>query len=419
MKVATVGLGKLGLPVACAMALAGHEVYGYDIDQDKRNQCKIGDSDLYEPNLALQLCTALGAQQLIIVDSLSEAVKEAEIIFIAVPTPSKLSGEFNINYVETVLREVTEVMISIDHYQVIAIISTVLPGTMRDEFFPLVKNIIGPPESWGFCYNAQFIAMGSVIENFTNPEFMLIGEYDKASGDMLEKFYQQINSEMKLFRTTLENAEIIKMAYNTFIGLKIVFANTILEMCDKIPNANCDVVTEALSLATDRLISNRYLTGGMGDGGPCHPRDQRALDWLAQELKLSANPFEFVSEAREAQMEYLADIVLTAQKDSELPVAIMGLTFKPDTNLFDDSPSLLLARCLAKREGWIPIHMYDPVVKSDHLPEGPFVYVLATRWPEFKTFNYEPGSIIVDPWRILDGAPTGCMWYPVGIGVRS
>ncbi len=414
MKVAMVGLGKLGLPVACAMVQAGHQVYGYDISLDKRNQYTEGISGLYEPNIDEVLRAALYSG-LHIVDDLAAAVKASEIIFIAVPTPSKLSGDFDTDYVESALREVASAMIEIDHYQVIVVISTVLPGTMRN-FLPTVDCILGHPSegSYGFCYNAQFIAMGSVIEDFVNPEFMLIGEYDQTSGDVLEKFYQQINPEMKLFRTTLENAEIIKMAYNTFIGLKIVFANTILEMCDKISNANCDVVTEALSLATDRLISNRYLTGGMGDGGPCHPRDQRALNWLAKKLKLSANPFSFVSEAREAQMEYLADIVLTAQKGSELPVAIMGLTFKPDTNLFDDSPSLLLARCLAKREGWIPIHMYDPVVKSGHLPEGPFVYVLATRWPEFKTFNYEPGSIIVDPWRMLDGAPTGCTWYPVG-----
>ena len=125
------------------------------------------------------------------------------------------------------------------------------------------------------------------------------------------------------------------------------------------------------------------------------------------------NPFAFVSKAREAQTEYLADIVLIAQKGSELPVVIMGLTFKPETNLLDDSPSLLLARCLTKK-GLQGIHMYDPIVKPDHLPNGPLVYVLATRWPEFRTFDFTPGSIIIDPWRMLDEAPRNCTWYPVG-----
>ncbi len=414
MKVAMIGLGKLGLPVACAMVQAGHEVYGYDIDSDKCGQYRAGQVDLYEPVIEYFLRAAL-VSGLHIVDSLAEAVEPAEIIFIAVPTPSDLEGKFKLNLVESALSEVAEAMVGASGFKVIAVISTVLPGTMRN-FLPMVDRILGHPEEggYGFCYNAQFIAMGSVIEDFVNPEFMLIGECDQVSGDVLERFYRQINPEMKLFRTTLENAEIIKMAYNTFIGLKIVFANTILEMCDKIPNTNCDVVTEAFSMATDRLISDRYLTGGMGDGGPCHPRDQRALDWLAQELKLSANPFEFVSDAREAQMEYLADIVLTAQKGSELPIVIMGLTFKPNTNLLDDSPSLLLTRCLVKKDGWMPIHTYDPVVKPNHLPSGPNVYVLATRWPEFKTFDFVPGSIIVDPWRMLDKAPIDCTWYPVG-----
>ena len=415
MKIAMIGLGKLGLPVSCAMALAGHQVYGYDVNLEKCNRYRSGKSELYEPNFDLVLELALDIQ-LRIVDSMELAIESAEIIFIAVPTPSTSEGYFDTSYAEGALQKVAEVMLGVDHYQVIAVISTVLPETMRNQFFPLVKNILGPPTSYGLCYNAQFIAMGSVIEDFLNPEFMLIGEYDKVSGDVLEKFYRQINPRMKLFRTTLENAEIIKMAYNTFIGLKIVFANTVLEICDIIPNADCDVVANAFSLATDRLISDRYLTGGMGDGGPCHPRDQRALDWLAQKLELSANPFSFISEARELQMEYIADVVLEEQKASELPVVIMGLTFKPNTNLLDDSPSLLLARLLIEKD--LDPYLYDPVMPTATapLPDGPLVYILATQWPEFTKYDFKPGSVIVDPWRMLKQAPKDCMWRPIGVG---
>jgi len=414
MKVAMIGLGKLGLPASCAMVMRGHEVYGYDIDEDKSSQYRRGEAGLYEPELDCSLRDSL-ARGLHIVGSAHEAVKSAEIIFIAVPTPSAPAGDFEIAYVKCALRAVAETMRDIDRYQVVAVISTVLPGTMRNQFLPLAEAILGPPgpDSYGFCYNAQFLAMGLAIEDFLDPEFALIGEYDQASGEMLEKFYQQVNPEVPIFRTSLENAEIIKMAYNTFIGLKIVFANTMLEMCDKIPNADCDVVSEAFSLATDRLISDRYLTGGMGDGGPCHPRDQRALDWLAKELRLSANPFSFVSEARMAQTQYLADVVLAEQKASRLPVAILGLTFKPETNLLDDSPSLLLMQCLSEG-GLRAMQAYDPVVNPEPLPDGPFVYVIATRWPEFKTFDYVPGSVVVDPWRMLDEAPRGCLWRPVG-----
>lgn len=419
MKVAMIGLGKLGLPVSCAMALAGHQVYGYDIDEEKCRRYRAGQVKLYEPGFESVLQTALDSQ-LSIVGSLSEAVGPAEIVFIAVPTPSSLVGDFKIEHVKNALCAAAEVMAQFYHYQVIAVISTVLPGTMRNEFLPLVRSFLGLPDSksYGLCYNAQFIAMGSVVHDFVHPEFMLIGEYDEAAGDVMQKFYQQVNPEMRVFRTTLENAEIIKVAYNTFIGLKIVFANTMLEMCDKIANADCDTVAQAFSLATDRLISDRYLTGGMGDGGPCHPRDQRALDWLAKELRLSANPFLFVSEARMAQTEYLADLVVAEQKASELPVAILGLTFKPETNLLDDSPSLLLARCLLKK-GLQAVHMYDPVAKAIPLPDGPFVYVIATKWPEFKTFNYIPRSVVVDPWRMLDEAPKGCTWRPIGRGLSS
>lgn len=416
MKVAMIGLGKLGLPASCAMALYGHEVYGYDIDEDKCSQYKSVQSGLYEPHFDRLLRVALGSG-LYIVGSAHEAVKHAEIIFIAVPTPSAPAGDFELEYVKFALRAVAETMRDIDRYQVVAVISTVLPGTVRNQFLPLAEAILGPPgpDSYGFCYNAQFLAMGSAVADFLHPEFVLIGEHDQASGEMLEKFYQQINPDAPVFRTTFENAEIIKMAYNTFIGLKIVFANTMLEMCDKIPGADCDVVSKAFSLATDRLISDRYLTGGMGDGGPCHPRDQRALDWLGKELCLSANPFAFVSEARIAQTQYLADIVVMEQKVCGLPVAILGLTFKPETNLLDDSPSTLLAHYLVENGLRKPPYLYDPVVAPEPLPEGPFVYVIATRWPEFKTFDYVPGSVVVDPWRMLDEAPRGCVWRPIGV----
>lgn len=414
MKVAMIGLGKLGLPVSCAMVLAGHQVYGYDIDEEKRRRYKAGQVELYEPDFDSVLRTALDSG-LFIIDSLAEAVGSAEIIFIAVPTPSNLAGDFEIEYVKDALRAVTEVMAQFYHYQVIAVISTVLPGTTRNQFLPLVEGVLGPPgpDSYGFCYSAQFIAMGSVIHDFCNPEFMLIGEYDGLSGDILEGFYQQVNPKMRVFHTTIENAEIIKMAYNTFIGLKIVFANTVLELCNKIPNADADVVSNAFSLATDRLISDRYLKGGLGDGGPCHPRDQRALAWLAKELYLSADPFSFVSEARRAQTEYLADLIWTEQRMVKLPVTILGLTFKPETNLLDDSPALLLIQSLVKK-GVRTIHTYDPVVKPLPLPDGPFVYVIATRWPEFKAFNFVPGSVVIDPWHMLNRAPEGCTWRPVG-----
>ncbi|MHA2068049.1 MAG: NAD(P)-binding domain-containing protein, partial [Candidatus Thorarchaeota archaeon] len=250
MRVSMQGLGRLGLPVACAMVLQGHEVYGYDIDSDKREQFKLGKCDYYEPDIDRILPDCLNSG-LHIVDTVAEAVFPAEIIFIAVPTPSLSTGAFDTSYVVEAAEAVASYIRPDDGYKVIAIISTVLPTTVRQVILPVIMEVLGPPsDAYGLAYNAQFIAMGTVIENMLNPEFVLIGELDKRSGDVLEKFYQQL-VQAPICRMSIESAEVTKLCYNTFLGVKITIANAMMELCDNIPHANCDMVTDAISLAKD------------------------------------------------------------------------------------------------------------------------------------------------------------------------
>lgn len=411
MKVCMIGLGKLGTPVSCAMESQGHEVYGYDIDAHLRNALREGKTDLHEPGLSKLLRNCLDGN-LHIVDTLADAVTPASVIFIAVPTPSLDSGAFDTSIVKDVLVKVASIIKACDDYKVVSIISTVLPMTTRDQFLPVLKYRLGlPGDKYGLCYNAQFIAMGTVVGDMLEPEFVLVGEYDPRSGNVLRRFYEQL-TDAPVLRMSLENAEVVKLIYNTMIGLKIVYANTIMELCDKVPSADCDVVHGAITRATGRLLSTRYLRGGMGDGGSCHPRDQRALSWLAQRLDLYADPFDYVMTARDDQTRYLADMVRAYHKATRLPVAILGLTFKPKTNLTDDSPSLLLIDIL--HEFGITVRMYDPIIKDDPLPDEPHIYVLATAHEELKTFPFVSSSVVVDVWRMLDKAPPGCMLRRVG-----
>jgi len=413
MKAAMIGLGRLGLPVACAMARKGHRIVGYDIDRSKSEEYRRGVCDLYEPDIEKLLADVL-ENGFSIADSLEDAVKPVDVIFIAVPTPSQPTGAFDVEGVIEVISKIARVMKDCSDYKVVAIISTVLPMTTRREFLPALKNVLGlPGDRYGLCYNAQFIAMGSVVENMLYPEFVLIGEYDTRSGDLLERFYSQV-THAPILRMTLENAEIVKMIYNTFIGMKIIYGNTIMELCDTVPNADCDIVYNAVTCANDRLISSRYLRGGMGDGGGCHPRDNRALSWLARYISLSADPFNFVMEARDDQTRYLARVIGAEHRKTNLPVAVLGLTFKPNTNVMDESPSLLLIDFLKEEFGINP-RCYDPIVKTEPLPREPHLYVLATAHEELKVFPYEPGSTIIDIWRILDKIPDGCSVRRIGV----
>jgi UDPglucose 6-dehydrogenase len=410
-----VGLGRLGLPVSCAMVQKNHKVFGYDINTELTDQLKRGECPYYEPNIneILKDCLDDG---LAICDTLESAVKNARIIFIAVPTPSNNDDSFNTSYVKDVLKKLGPILLDCYDYKVVSIISTVLPGTTRNEFLPILISHLGLPGqlNYGLCYNAQFIAMGTTLQDMLNPEFVLIGEYNKKSGDTIAAFYSRL-VDAPLLRMSIENAETVKMAYNTMIGFKIVYANTLMELCDKIEYADCDVVTGAISKATKRLLSPRYLTGGMGDAGGCHPRDNRALSYLAKKLDLSADPFEFVMDARDKQSRYLASVVRQEWENSHLPICVMGLTFKPETNLTTESCSYLLINHM--KDAGIPkqeILTFDPIVQPSLPPNKAMIYVIATKHKEFEWFKYADGSVVIDPWRILDKPPHRCIYRPIG-----
>lgn len=428
MSVAFCGLGKLGLPVACAFASRGHLVSGYDISRERVEQLIKGESGLYEPEIDALMTQQIESGRLELCFDVATAIRDAEIIFVAVQTPSLPDHSFDTSCVKQALTEIADIIEDEGLTQkTIAVISTVLPGTCRNEFLSLLVGKLGPPgERWGLVYNAQFIAMGSVVKDALNPEFVLIGEWehDSAAGERVEKFYQETLggysrgvtfTSPTIVRTSFENAEVIKCAYNNLISLKVVYANTIMEMCDRIPFADCDVVSDTLSLATQRLISPRYLKGGLSDSGPCHPRDNRALSWLARKLDLSVDPFEFVSNARLRHTDRLAAKVFVVHDKYRYPIKILGMTFKPHTNLKDDSPSVLLAERL-NAQG-LGAAFYDPVLANYAGAKNdlhPYIYIIGTTWPEFETYPYYPKSAIIDPWGFLKEAPAECELISVG-----
>jgi len=425
MNIGYIGLGKLGLPCAVAIVKKGHTVFGYDVNKQAIEGYKKGISNLHEPKMDSHLQEALPDMHF--VDSMAEVISKTDICFVAVqtPHPPELDGsvrhnhvrkDFDYSYLQKAAEDIAHAINDCNEtdYKLVSIISTVLPGTIRNLIYPAMQKIITKPieHGWGLCYNPFFIAMGQTIDDFFNPEFTLIGErlsgdIPSKGGEKLAQFYNTIQDSPKL-RMTWDNAETVKMCYNTFIGFKIIFANTLMQICHSTPGGDCDVVSEALSLATDRLISKRYLKGGMGDGGACHPRDNLALSYLSDTLNLDYNIFDFVMTVREKQAEWLADLMC----QHELPKVILGRTFKPGTNLVAGSPSILLANILKERGE--EVLFFDPVTDPDLPPEIASVYLIGTMWQEFKSFPFVSGSVVIDPWRFIDKAPQNVELISVG-----
>jgi UDPglucose 6-dehydrogenase len=241
--------------------------------------------------------------------------------------------------------------------------------------------------------------MGTTMEDYLNPEFCLIGESDAKSGALMEEYYKSIvPAVVPKLHMTWENAELIKMAYNTMIGFKIVYANTLMELCHKIPYANVDIVSDAISMAKIRIVGPRYLRGGMGDSGACHPRDNLALSSFAKRLGLAADPFRFVMNARYQQAKWLATRLASYKK----PIVVMAVRYKKNTNLTDYSSSLQVAEIL-ERQGY-RVLLYDPLVPkySKPPPRKPSVYLIAQDAPFVHEFAYAPGSVVFDVWRCFN-----------------
>jgi len=398
MNIGFVGLGKLGLPVALAIESKGHNVAGNDIDP--RVAEIIAKKRLpYKEVYAQELLEKSSIKLL----SLSDLVRFSDIIFVAVQTPHdpKFEGitrlpsermDFDYSYLKRGVKDLSKVIYEVEKPQVVAIISTVLPGTIEREVKPLTNKYVK------LCYNPSFIAMGTTIPDFLYPEFVLLGVDDKETAEIVKSFYRTI-TDAPIYECSIREAECIKVFYNTFISTKIAFANTIMEICGKI-GADCDVVMNGLFLAKKRIISQNYMMGGMGDGGGCHPRDNIALSWLAKKLNLSYDWFEHIMIARERQTEWLAEIIKDYYGRYKLPIIILGKAYKPETNLTVGSPSILLKNILSEEK--LDVKIYDPYVDGG-MPDfnEPSIFFIGTKHEVFKELKFPKGSIVIDPWRYI------------------
>ncbi len=365
LKIGFIGLGKLGMPCAEAICKKGFQVSGYDTQYKS--------SELVE-----------------VKDSIERVCRNSDIVFVAIPTPHEEGydgraptshrevKDFNYDSVKSVLEQCNRHM---GETQILVLISTVLPGTIRRELSPLVSNV-------KLLYNPYLIAMGTVAEDMLNPEMIMIGTkkgvYETAiKGQKLESFYNLIcENNPRIEFGTWEEVESMKIFYNTFISNKIALVNMIQDVAHKLGNMNVDKVTQALANSTKRIVSSAYMKAGMGDGGACHPRDNIALRWLAKDLGLGYDMFESIMTAREKQAETMAKAILEHGKD----ICFSSDSYKPGTDLMDGSYSLLVQHYVQKHGGTI-VNGFDTPVQ------------VLVRVHETDKITADNDTIIFDPWR--------------------
>lgn len=439
-RVSVVGLGKLGASMAAATASRGLEVIGVDVNPGVVERVNAGQAPVDEAGLA-ELLAAHRDRVRATLD-VGEAIAASDVTFVIVPTPSDERGGFSLELASRACTEIGRALRRKTAYHLVVLTSTVLPGATRQSLIPLLERESGKTagRDFGVCYSPEFVALGSVIRDFLNPDLTLVGEIDERAGDTLEQIYARILTKAApCHRMSLENAELTKIALNTFVTTKIAFANMLADLCERIPGGDVDVVTSALG--TDRRIGRAYLTGAVAYGGPCFPRDNAALAYLAKTLGTRAALAETTDAANRAVSARLLSRCLEIVPRGA-SVAVLGLGYKPGTSVVEESAGLHLAQGLAAAGRRVVA--YDPLVSpaaaktlglgftvADSLAScvaHASAVVITTRDGAFdpaelgQLIRQGPATSVIDCWRVLQddlGRDQSIRYVAIGRGATD
>jgi UDPglucose 6-dehydrogenase len=424
-RISIVGLGKLGASMAAAIASRGHDVIGVDVNHRAVDAVNAGRAPVHETGL--QALIEQNRARLRATTSHEDAIVNSDLTFVIVPTPSDERGAFSLQYAAYAFRAIGKALAAKTSRHTVVLTSTVLPGATRHGLLPVLEQHSGKNggRDFGLCYSPEFIALGSVIRDFLNPDFLLIGELDDESGASLAACYAEImGPSVPVCRMTLENAELAKISVNAFVTMKITFANMLAEMCAAIPGGDVDVVSDALGL--DSRIGRKYFTGGLGFGGPCFPRDNVAMRFMA--TALGARPD--LPAMTDSLNRSLTDRILQQLQPRigrDVTVAVLGLAYKPASHVTEESQAMMMVKAFLDRGA--RVLAYDPLARDsanvelggralimdtacDCLRDADAV-LIATPDPEFKElstrdFRADGGTVlVVDFWRILSDKLSG------------
>jgi UDPglucose 6-dehydrogenase len=433
--ISIIGLGKLGASMAAAMADRGFDVIGVDVSKIAVDNLNNRKAPIQETNL--QDYIDRNKPRLSATPSHREAILKSDITFVIVPTPSDKNGAFSIKYAASAFAAIGKALKEKNGYHTVVLTSTVLPGSTRYGLLPILERESGKVcgKDFGLCYSPEFIALGSVIHDFLNPDFLLVGEFDKKSGEILESYYKIImENNPPCKRMSIENAELAKISLNSYVTMKITFANILTELCEKIPGGDVDAVSDAIGL--DKRIGRKYLTGGLGFGGPCFPRDNVALSFFAGSLGVRNEIAAATDQFNRTIPFRFADRLIPLIKPGST-VAILGLSYKPFSSVVEESQSILLAQAFSRNNftviGFDPLanenakqELHDDIMIKESVKECldlADVVLITTQDPAFRSLkvddflNDKKKIIVVDFWRILHdelSGKSGIHYIPVG-----
>lgn len=414
MNISVIGSGYVGLVTASGLASSGHRMVCIDRDGDRVASINRGNSPIYENGLHQFLFTWAVHNEYLRGSGDYSDIKNTQITFICVGTAANPDGTCDLRCIEASVREIGEVLREKDGYHVVAVKSTIPPGTAQEMIVPLLESQSGKKvgRDLGVVVNPEFLQEGRAMECFLSPARIVVGESDRRAGDVMEELYSDFGAPV--LRTDLKTAEMIKYASNAFLATKISYINEVGNICQKL---GIDVYEVARGMGYDPRIGKQFLNSGIGFGGSCLPKDLQAL--IAASKKAGYSPYllEAVLDVNKSQA---AKMVETAEQKlgclEGKKVAVLGLAFKPDTDDVREAPALTVIETLLQKGA--AVRACDPAAVANArrvLPEGVEYFesakeatsgadcvLIVTEWEAFKRDELYQGKVVIDGRRVLD-----------------
>ena len=429
MDISIIGSGYVGLTAGTGLASKDHNVTCVDIDEEKVGKINNGEPPIYEEGLSELLEEVVSEGNLKASTNTIEAVKNSDVTFLSVGTPMQDEGSINLEYVKQAARDAGKALMEKEKYHLFVIKSTVVPKTTEKHIIPILEEETGKKvgEDFGVCMNPEFLREGTALDDFMNPDRIVIGEYDEKSGDVLEDIYSEFDT--KILRTSLRAAELIKYASNSVLATKISFINEIGNLCKKL---DIDVYEVADGIGLDERVNREFLNSGPGWGGSCFPKDVRALISFMEERNVESDVLESVVDSNEKQKTKIVELLEEEIDISGSHIAVLGLAFKPRTDDVRNSPAIDIIRELKEKNALVKA--YDPqamenmkeihqsIEYADSASEamkGAHAALIITHWDEFHDLTMEDLDLMENPlviegrkmdYEILEKHTKGISW---------
>lgn len=408
-KIAVIGVGYVGLVTGTCLAEIGHQIIGVDIDQQRISNLEKGIIPIYEIGLEELVIKNIKDKQLSFTTDIGKAIKESDIVFIAVGTPPMPDGSVNMEYVNAVAESIGKNM---NGYKVIINKSTVPIGT-GDSVRRIIEKFY--KGNFDIVSNPEFLKEGTAVADFMNPDRVVIGADNSKSAEIVKNLYSRFKTEFVI--TDIKTAELIKYASNSFLATEISFINSIANICEKI-GADVNKVSEGMKLDS-RIGKKAFLNAGLGYGGSCFPKDVKGLIQIASENSVRFSILEAVEDTNMAQKQSLLVKIqkLLGEDLHNKNITVWGLAFKPHTDDVREAPSLTVIRQLLDRG--VNVKVFDPIAteQAKKILDGKIEYeddllestknadclVIVTEWPEFKEIDLNQLKTNLKQPNIIDG----------------